>query len=92
MHACRPTETYPAIKPYPNEDALIAYAKSRLQQAAGTCDRLTGRLGWRQGSLHALRLLAALNGGQLPKLLVMGALGRCGNGACDFAVKAGIPA
>lgn len=26
-----------------------------------------------------------------PKILVIGALGRCGSGACDFAVRAGIP-
>eukprot|EP00127_Corallochytrium_limacisporum_P001411 Clim_evm33s55 gene=Clim_evmTU33s55 len=27
----------------------------------------------------------------LPRVLVIGALGRCGTGACDFAVKAGLP-
>ncbi|KAI8909012.1 hypothetical protein EDD86DRAFT_206679 [Gorgonomyces haynaldii] len=30
--------------------------------------------------------------GRLPSVMVMGALGRCGSGACDFAVKAGLPA
>eukprot|EP01147_Barroeca_monosierra_P005389 gene5389-7136_t len=29
--------------------------------------------------------------GRAPTVLVMGALGRCGTGACDFFVKAGIP-
>ncbi|KAL1923295.1 uncharacterized protein VTP21DRAFT_8275 [Calcarisporiella thermophila] len=29
--------------------------------------------------------------GRLPRVMVMGALGRCGTGACDFARKAGIP-
>ncbi|ORX42790.1 hypothetical protein DM01DRAFT_1296312 [Hesseltinella vesiculosa] len=33
----------------------------------------------------------ATNGGAYPKVMVMGALGRCGTGACDFARKAGIP-
>ncbi|KAI8985939.1 hypothetical protein BDB01DRAFT_720689 [Pilobolus umbonatus] len=33
----------------------------------------------------------ALNGKVFPKVLVMGALGRCGTGACDFARKSGIP-
>jgi saccharopine dehydrogenase (NAD+, L-lysine-forming) len=26
-----------------------------------------------------------------PQVMVMGALGRCGTGACDLAVKVGIP-
>lgn len=34
---------------------------------------------------------AAQNGNQFPKVMVMGALGRCGGGAVDFARKAGIP-
>ncbi|KAI9310736.1 hypothetical protein BX666DRAFT_2021601 [Dichotomocladium elegans] len=55
------------LKPYPNEDALIAYTKGRLTEAV------------------------ARNGGKLPKVMVMGALGRCGRGACDFARKVGIP-
>jgi saccharopine dehydrogenase (NAD+, L-lysine-forming) len=29
--------------------------------------------------------------GRLPKALVMGSLGRCGTGACDFLRKAGLP-
>lgn len=39
------------------------------------------------------RLSQALphNKNQYPKLMVMGALGRCGSGAVDFARKAGIP-
>ncbi|KAJ8654418.1 hypothetical protein O0I10_009859 [Lichtheimia ornata] len=58
---------YGALKPYPNEDALIDYIKGRLAEAA------------------------KVNDGKLPKVMVMGALGRCGTGACDFARKAGIP-
>ncbi|KAI9277762.1 hypothetical protein BY458DRAFT_432790 [Sporodiniella umbellata] len=33
----------------------------------------------------------ALNRDQVPTLMVMGALGRCGTGACDLARKVGIP-
>ncbi|KAI9487776.1 MAG: hypothetical protein EXX96DRAFT_593738 [Benjaminiella poitrasii] len=61
------TETYGALYPYPNEDALITYTKDRLAFAV------------------------ASNRGEYPKVMVMGALGRCGTGACDFARKAGIP-
>lgn len=60
-----PGVTFPALHPYPNEDALIAHTKERLAAAA--------------------------KGGDLPKVMVMGALGRCGSGACDFARRAGIP-
>ncbi|KAI5867039.1 alanine dehydrogenase [Durotheca rogersii] len=31
------------------------------------------------------------NGGQLPRVIVIGALGRCGKGAVDFCTAAGIP-
>ncbi|KAF9187487.1 Saccharopine dehydrogenase [Haplosporangium sp. Z 767] len=33
----------------------------------------------------------ALNNGKVPEVMVMGALGRCGKGACDFARAVGIP-
>ncbi|KAI8336092.1 hypothetical protein BC941DRAFT_354363 [Chlamydoabsidia padenii] len=58
---------YGALKPYPNENALISFTKDRLAAAA------------------------ANNNNEYPKVMVMGALGRCGTGACDFARKAGIP-
>ncbi|KAK4516481.1 pre-mRNA-splicing factor rse1 [Mucor velutinosus] len=38
-----------------------------------------------------LTAAVALNNNEYPKVMVMGALGRCGTGACDFARKAGIP-
>ncbi|KAL0092046.1 hypothetical protein J3Q64DRAFT_1634829 [Phycomyces blakesleeanus] len=60
-------KTYGALKPYPNENALIDFSKKRLAEAA------------------------AKNGNVYPTIMVMGALGRCGTGACDFARKAGIP-
>ena len=32
-----------------------------------------------------------LNGGKWPRVIVIGALGRCGSGAVDAALKAGVP-
>ncbi|CAO3633101.1 unnamed protein product [Cunninghamella blakesleeana] len=61
------SETYGALKPYPNEDALIDFTKKRLADAI------------------------TKNNNEYPKVMVMGALGRCGTGAVDFARKAGIP-
>ncbi|CAO3681845.1 unnamed protein product [Rhizopus stolonifer] len=63
----QPGQTLGALKPYPNENALIDNIKGKLSQAV------------------------ALNNNEFPKVMVMGALGRCGTGACDFARKAGIP-
>ncbi|ORZ33783.1 Saccharopine dehydrogenase [Catenaria anguillulae PL171] len=40
---------------------------------------------------HIKARLAARAGGQLPKVLVIGALGRCGRGAVDMLRKAGLP-
>ncbi|KAL9554644.1 Saccharopine dehydrogenase [NADP(+), L-glutamate-forming] [Mucor bainieri] len=62
-----PKEAFGELKPFPNEQALIDYAKKRLSSAL------------------------PLNGNRYPTLMVMGALGRCGSGAVDFARKAGIP-
>lgn len=56
-----------AIKPYPNEDDLIAYVKTRVQEGVKA------------------------NNGEFPRVMVMGALGRCGSGAVDLAQKVGIP-
>jgi saccharopine dehydrogenase (NAD+, L-lysine forming) len=58
---------YPAIKPYPNEAALVKDVREQLHAAV------------------------ALNGGTWPKVIVIGALGRCGSGAVDAATKAGVP-
>jgi saccharopine dehydrogenase (NAD+, L-lysine-forming) len=52
---------FPAVSPYPNEDALISHIKSVVAKA-----------------------------GRQPRVLVIGALGRCGRGAVDLCVKAGI--
>ena len=35
---------------------------------------------------------ASAKAGRSPSVMVMGALGRCGTGACDMAVKAGLSA
>lgn len=68
VYACRhgSDEPLPSIKPYPNEEALLAYAGERLKAAVAKT-------------------------GKMPRVHVMGALGRCGTGACDLATKAGIP-
>ena len=52
---------FPAVSPYPNEDALISHIKSVVAKA-----------------------------GRQPRVLVIGALGRCGRGAVDLCIKAGI--
>lgn len=79
-------KSYGVIKPYPNEDALIKYTKERLAAAGKKRKRE------RDGTLLADFIFqAASNGGKMPKVLVMGALGRCGTGACNFARKAGVP-
>lgn len=38
-----------------------------------------------------VRLALKKNNNQYPRILVIGALGRCGTGACDLALKIGIP-
>lgn len=55
------------LKPFPNEQGLIDYAKKNLSETL------------------------PLNNQAYPKLMVMGARGRCGSGAVDFAIKVGIP-
>lgn len=51
------------LKPYPNEDAMVAEVRTALS-AAGGADKI--------------------------KVLVIGALGRCGSGAVDLFRKAGL--
>ena len=38
-----------------------------------------------------LSLAMERSGGAYPRIMVMGALGRCGTGACDFARRVGVP-
>lgn len=52
---------FPAVSPYPNEDALISHIKAVVGKT-----------------------------GRQPRVLVIGALGRCGRGAVDLCIKAGI--
>ena len=54
-----------AIKPYPNEGALVDHVRQELQVVE---ERL----------------------GRKPRALVIGALGRCGRGAVDFLLAAGL--
>jgi saccharopine dehydrogenase (NAD+, L-lysine forming) len=58
---------YVAVKPYPNEPALLEEVKGQIKAAV------------------------ELNGGKYPRVIVIGALGRCGSGAVDAAIKAGVP-
>jgi saccharopine dehydrogenase (NAD+, L-lysine-forming) len=58
---------YPAVKPYPNERALVDDIREQVSKAV------------------------ELNGGSWPRVIVIGALGRCGSGAVDAALKAGVP-
>ena len=37
------------------------------------------------------KLAVAKNGGSTPKVMVMGALGRCGSGAVDLSKRIGVP-
>ncbi|KAF6844179.1 saccharopine dehydrogenase [Colletotrichum musicola] len=61
-----PSEPFPSVESYPNEDALIVDVKKALAE----------------GQEKA---------GRLPRVIVIGALGRCGSGAVDMCLKAGIP-
>lgn len=58
---------YPAVKPYPNETALLDEVREQLKAAV------------------------EVNGGTWPRVIVIGALGRCGTGAVHAALKAGVP-
>ncbi|KAJ3117340.1 Saccharopine dehydrogenase [Phlyctochytrium bullatum] len=73
-------EPYPSMKPFDNENDLNAYVAAKLKQVgmgvSGTIPNVAA---------------AASTGRKLPTVMVMGALGRCGSGACDFARRVGIP-
>ena len=58
---------FPAVKPFPNEAALLAEVREQLEAAV------------------------KVNGGTWPRVIVIGALGRCGSGAVDAAITVGIP-
>ena len=58
---------FPAVKPFPNEAALLTEVREQLEAAV------------------------KVNGGSWPRVIVIGALGRCGSGAVDAAIKVGIP-
>jgi saccharopine dehydrogenase (NAD+, L-lysine-forming) len=58
---------FPAVKPFPNEGALLEVVREQVGKAVG------------------------VNGGTWPRVIVIGALGRCGSGAVDAARKAGVP-
>jgi saccharopine dehydrogenase (NAD+, L-lysine-forming) len=58
---------FPAVKPFPNEAALLTEVREQLEAAV------------------------KVNGSTWPRVIVIGALGRCGSGAVDAAIKVGIP-
>ncbi|KAI5807680.1 hypothetical protein DFH27DRAFT_608439 [Peziza echinospora] len=61
-----PGQEFGAVKPFPNEEALITHIKAAI--ASGVA-----------------------KSGRQPRILVIGALGRCGKGAVDLALKSGVP-
>ena len=65
LHGQSP-QRFPAVKPSPNERALIAEVTAAVTE----------------GSKFS---------GHLPRVIVIGALGRCGSGAVDCCLKCGIP-
>ena len=58
---------FPAVKPFPNEAALLKEVREQVEAAV------------------------KVNGGSWPRVIVIGALGRCGSGAVDSALKVGVP-
>ncbi len=72
---------HPPIRPFPHEDDLIEYTKSRMD-ATGTM------ITYARGEVNEM---VVSRFGRLPKVMVIGALGRCGTGAVDFAKRVGLP-
>jgi saccharopine dehydrogenase (NAD+, L-lysine-forming) len=72
---------YPSVTPYPNEFELIDYTKKRLEVA-----RMINLL-----PKGLYNTIVDEKIGRFPKIMIIGALGRCGSGAVDFATFAGIP-
>ncbi|CAG8961532.1 hypothetical protein HYFRA_00013950 [Hymenoscyphus fraxineus] len=68
----------PAVEPFPNEQALVKETTDDIRRAVDEINKEKLARGDEKTA-------------QLPKVLVMGALGRCGSGAIDFLERAGIP-
>ncbi len=81
----RPDQPYVNIEPYENENLLLQALSERVKSAAGAIGNPNAFSASHQFSTH----LAVV--GHLPKIMVMGALGRCGNGACDLVTRSGVP-
>lgn len=66
---------FPKINPFLNEESLITHVKEKIAEASKS--PFITHIGNKSG--------------KLPSIMVMGAKGRCGTGACDLAEKVGIP-
>lgn len=62
----QPGVEFGAVKPFPNEGAMIEHVKNAIKTGVE-------------------------KSGRQPRVLVIGALGRCGKGAVDLCLKAGVP-
>jgi len=72
---------------------LITWAYKQLVPSSSSCPPFEKRYQtYDELATDVLELLtkAKENAGHLPKPIVIGALGRCGGGSCDFAEKVGI--
>lgn len=69
---------YASVAAYSHEDDLINKIKLQLAE-----------IGNFKVTLTVFTLVSKTQ--KTPKIMVMGALGRCGTGATDFAIKCGIP-
>lgn len=80
-----PSSEYSSITPFDNETELITHIRTQLEKAS-TFIRYSNSDFELIESPHKVIIT-----GKYPKIMVMGALGRCGTGACDFATRVGFP-
>lgn len=78
-----PEEELGGVEPYPNEDSLIKHVTEAVSESGMV------QFGYVLGS--DTDKIKAKKIGRNPRVLVVGALGRCGKGAVDLALKVGIP-
>eukprot|EP01061_Rhynchopus_euleeides_P047756 TRINITY_DN979_c2_g1_i1.p1 TRINITY_DN979_c2_g1~~TRINITY_DN979_c2_g1_i1.p1 ORF type:complete len:467 (+),score=160.87 TRINITY_DN979_c2_g1_i1:116-1516(+) len=71
---------------------ILAWANQSVSNSAMTAATFPRNLYYPQKDLfiaHAKRSIAAT--GRQPRIMIIGALGRCGNGAVEMALEAGVP-
>jgi saccharopine dehydrogenase (NAD+, L-lysine-forming) len=73
--------------------ALLSWAHQILRPGAGPLPLpvLDSAFSLVQHVRETLQTALPANNGQYPRIIVLGALGRCGKGAADFCLAAGIP-